>query len=313
MEIPRNQLVAVTGRQRLGQVDAGLRRAVRRGPAALPRLPAHLRAPVRAPAGPARGGPGRGGAADGGAGAEAVARLQHVDGGDGVRGLSLPAAAVRLPRRVALRPLRAAGEIIAPATGDDGRSRERASPTASPSTSPPASSSLLAPLVRKRKGLHKDVMAAADEAGGAGGAGRRHAVTPPMPCRSWIATRCTTSRRWSIACRRVAMRAARLLAAVQRALALSGNSVLAADAEGDANASIPPPGPVRAAAPGCRCPTRGCSPSARSSGPARPARGAGRCWTRTMTTVKTRPWRPPATARAAPTARGPGCGPRRWR
>ena len=94
--------------QRLGQVDAGVRRAVRRGPAALPRLPADLRAPVRAPAGPARGGPGGGGAADGGAGAEAVTRVQHVDGGDGVRGVSLPAAAVRLPRRLPLRPVRAA-------------------------------------------------------------------------------------------------------------------------------------------------------------------------------------------------------------
>ena len=95
-------------RLRLRQVDARVRRALRRGPAPLPRLPLDLRPPVHPAAGAARGGPARGRAADRRPRAEALARDAALDRRHVVGGLPPPATAVVAPRLGALPEVRSA-------------------------------------------------------------------------------------------------------------------------------------------------------------------------------------------------------------
>ena len=106
--------------RRLGlrQVDPRLRRALRRGPAALPRLPLDLRAPVHPAARPARGGPPRGRPAHRRPGAEALARHAALDRGHRERGLPPPAPPLVPPRHGPLPEVRAGR-----AGGGRGRSR----------------------------------------------------------------------------------------------------------------------------------------------------------------------------------------------
>ena len=99
-------------RLRLRQVHPRLRRALRRGPAALPRLPLDLRAPVHPAARPARGRPPRGRAAHGRPRAEALARHAALDRRHRERGLPPPAPPLVAPRHRPLpevRPARPGG------------------------------------------------------------------------------------------------------------------------------------------------------------------------------------------------------------
>jgi excinuclease ABC subunit A len=124
------------------------------------------------------------------------------------------------------------GEIIGPGTGQDGRSPAARISERIAAHFPAGELTLLAPLVRKRKGLHKEVMATAIKRGavqvrvdgvshGPGELPRldRHQVHDVEA----VVDRVPAGRG----------RAARLAQAVARALALSGKSVLAAGADGE--------------------------------------------------------------------------------
>ena len=156
LDIPRDRLVVVTGPERLGQELAGLRHALRRGPAAVHREPVGLRPAVPPPDGAARRRPDRGPAADDldrPAGRQPEP-AQH--GGHGHRDLRLPAAAVGPAGRADLLP--------AAASRSASRRPSRSSTTC---WRLPTGTRMmiLAPMVRGRKGQHKEVFAAIRKAG----------------------------------------------------------------------------------------------------------------------------------------------------
>ena len=200
----------------LGQVDARVRRAVRRGPAALPRLPVDLRAPVHPAAGAARGGPPRRRAAHRRARAEALARHAALDGRHRERGLPPPAPALVAARRGALpevRPARAGG-----GHGGARRARGLGLPEAASSRSSRRScggarASTRTPSSRSRSRASPRCASTARS-------------TRPRRRRASTASRSTTSRRWSA---RVGERTrpAGLEQAIARALELGAGTLLA--------------------------------------------------------------------------------------
>ena len=109
LDIRTGELTVVTGPERVGQVEPGVRHAVRRRPAALRRDLLGLRAPVPRPHGPARGRPRRGRAAGDRHRPDQPGAQLALDGRHDDRAQRPPEAAVR-PRRAAVRPQdRAAG------------------------------------------------------------------------------------------------------------------------------------------------------------------------------------------------------------
>ncbi len=97
------------GRQRLGQVHAGVRHPVQRRPAPLPRIAQRLCAQHRAAGRPARGRCGLRHSAHRGDRAAPVARRPQVHRRHDHRGLALPAPALRQARHAALHPRRRGG------------------------------------------------------------------------------------------------------------------------------------------------------------------------------------------------------------
>ncbi len=108
VEMPRDKFTVITGVSGLGQVDARLRRDLRRRPAPLPRVAQRLRAPVRAAGHAPRRRRRLRHPADGRDRAAHQPRRAQEHGRHAHRDLSLPAPAVRQARHPVLPELRGA-------------------------------------------------------------------------------------------------------------------------------------------------------------------------------------------------------------
>ncbi len=106
VDLPSERLVVITGLSRVGQVVAGLRHALRRGPAAVRRVAVGLRPPVPRADGEARRRSDRRAVAGDLHRAEDDRQQPAFDGGHGHRDLRLPAPALREHRHAALPELR---------------------------------------------------------------------------------------------------------------------------------------------------------------------------------------------------------------
>ncbi len=106
VDVPRERFTVITGVSGSGQIDAGLRHPVPRGPAPLSRVTQRLRAPIRAAGGAPRRRLHQRAAADGGHRAARQPRRTQEHGGDAHRDLPFPAAHVREAGGAALSGLR---------------------------------------------------------------------------------------------------------------------------------------------------------------------------------------------------------------
>ena len=149
IELPRDRLIVFTGLSGLGQVVAGLRHDLRRGPAALRRVPLVVRPPVPGPDGQARRRLHRGPVAghldrpEVGLAQPALHRRHHH------RGLRLPPAALRPDRRA---PLPECGAPITRQTPQQIVDRILELPEGT-------RFQVLAPVVRGRKGTYETLLA----------------------------------------------------------------------------------------------------------------------------------------------------------
>ena len=199
LELPRDKLIVFTGLSGFGQVVAGVRHDLRRGPAPLRRVAVVVRPPVPRPDGQARRRLHRGPVAGHLHRPEVGLAQPAVDGRHHHRGLRLPAAAVRPHRRAALP-----------------RTTARSSPARRPQQIVDRVLELpegtrfqvLAPVVRGRKGTYDTLLGRPRHAGLRPGPRRRRARTSSPTRSTSPATRSTPSRSSSTAwCKRERHRA----------------------------------------------------------------------------------------------------------
>ena len=205
------------------------------------------------------------------------------------------------------------GEIIAAGTGDDGRSRESRIADRIAEHFPTGEITLLAPLVRKRKGLHKDVMAAAIKRGALAVRvdGTLHAADalPKLDRHQVHDVEALVDRV------PVGSHARGAPAGVGAAGAGAVEQQRAGRRRrGKANASIPPRGPVPGCGAGLPVPDPRLFTFSQKFGACATCEGRGSLLDEDDDDSERRgPGVHAATARAAPTARAPGCGPKPWR